>query len=316
MNLIFSYLLPYSDHYPGELYRQFYDYLKEKYKVNIEYVSLRELSHKYDLKEDYNNGFPSILNPYNLLIINKDNDKTFVHSLHDYAPATLENGSGIEKFDVVKFACVSRLTDDILNNKNKNNILQPSFYMLENISDHDLIVKHSKIEKEFDRVYFNGLSYWDRTKILNIFSKSSKFEIKIKSEGGYIPKNVYYETLSKYKFGFNMDGVAKICYRDLECFGLKTLLLRNNLDINLYDPLQPGKHYWNLFDNEVQDKINNNSDDNELLQIIESKIEDLLIDGNYEYIISEAHSWFVRNCLPKNQIKLLDKFTNNLEIFK
>jgi len=316
MNLIFSYHIPYSDHYPGELYRKFYDYLKENYDINIEYVNLRELSQKYNLKDDYNNGFPSIFNPYNLLIINKDNDKTFIHSLHDYAPATLENGSGIEKFDVVKFACVSRLTDDILTNKNQNKIIQPSFYMLENISDHNYILQHRKKEKKFDKVYFNGLSYWDRTKILSLLLESSKFEIKLKSEGGYIPKEIYYETLSNYKFGFNMDGVAKICYRDLECFGLNTLLLRNHLDINLYEPLQHGKHYWNIFDTEVMEKINSNTNKIEVLQLIETKIEEISTNGMYDHIVEEAQSWFLRNCLPENQINLLDSFTEGLEILK
>ena len=77
MKLIASYNLLYTDWYVGEFYSKFLEHLKNTYNVEIEYVHLNELAKKYNVPTDYSNGLPSFFSPFNFLLINESNNKTF-----------------------------------------------------------------------------------------------------------------------------------------------------------------------------------------------------------------------------------------------
>ena len=139
MNLLVSYDLFYHNWYVGEFYKRFTEKLTSIEGINVEVESPNVLASKHNLKTDYNNGLPSVFSPYNLIIQNKDNNKTFIHSWNDFAPAILDKGSGIEIFDVVKFACVSRLDQSYVDNARDGIIVQPSVYLLENWDEHSFI---------------------------------------------------------------------------------------------------------------------------------------------------------------------------------
>jgi hypothetical protein len=316
MKLIASYNLLYTDWYVGEFYLKFLEHLKNTYDVEIEYIHLNELAKKYNVSTDYSNGLPSFFSPYNFLLINESNNKTFVHSWHDYAPAILSNGSGIENFDVVKFSCVSRLDQGIIDSYNGTAKIQPSVYILESLSDFDLVEKYRSSKKVFDKVYFNALCHGIREKFIDVLSKSEKFNVKKKDKGGWLPKEKYYEEMSNHKFGLNLDGVAKICYRDLESFGLGTLLIREYLDVLTYEPLESGKHYVQLIDDDIKSKISDDSQTPYIIEKLETGINEIVTSGQYEYIINEARGWYDRNCLPENQIKIMTSFLEDFEIFK
>lgn len=316
MKLTVSYHHLYHDWYVGEMYIKFFDFLNSIDGIEIEYKHLNELADKYKLNSDYNNGFPSIFSPYNLLIINEENNKTFVHSWHDYAPAILLNGSGIENFDVSLFACVSRLDNDFLSTYNGGIKIQPSVYILESTTDLNFIDKFKDTEKIIDKVYFNALSYGVRGRYIDVLSNSDKFNVTKKDGGGWLPKDKYFEEMSKHKFGLNLDGVAKICYRDLELFGLNTLLVREKLDILTYEPIEVDKHYVNLIDDDIKSKINDDTQINYIIEKLEDGLNNIIDSGQYEYIINEARGWYERNTLPDNQIKILYSFLEDFEIFK
>jgi hypothetical protein len=302
--------------YAGTFYSTYFQRLKENSDIEVEYVHTHELAKRYNLRTDYNNSLPSVFSPYNLFIINEENNKTFIHSWHDYAPAIMTQGSGIENFDVVKFVCTSRLTQGEYDNKSQNYKIQPGFYMLENWDDSDFIEKNKSNLKEYNKAYFNGLNYGLRQRFVKTLSESAYFNIKIKDNGGFVPKPTYYEELSKHRFGFNLDGVGMICYRDLECLGLNVLLLREKLDVLMYEPLIAGKHYVEIIDSDIKNRIHNDDEKNYILEKIESKIQDLLDTDQVNYILHEGRQWYNRNCLKPKQFEIMDSFLENFEIFK
>jgi hypothetical protein len=316
MKLIASYQHLYTDWYVGEFYIKFVEYLKTIEGIEVEYKNLTELANKFETRSDYSNGLPSFFSPYNFLLYNEDNGKTFVHSWHDYAPAILVNGSGIENFDVVKFSCVSRLDQGIIDNYQGNAKIQPSIYIMESSSDFDFVEKYKGTEKIYDKVYFNALCHGIRERYIDVLSQSDRFNVKKKDKGGWLPKEKYYEEMSQHKFGMNLDGVAKICYRDLESFGLNVLLIREYLDVLTYEPLEVDKHYVKLIDDDIKSKINDDSQTSYVIEKLEHGIHEIVTSGQYEHIINEARGWYERNCLPENQIKIMTSFLEDFEIFK
>lgn len=316
MTLTVSYHHLYHDWFVGEFYIQFCEFLKTIPGLEINYVILSELAEKYNCKTDYNNGLPSVFSPYNLIITNEENGKTFIHSWHDYAPAILVNGSGIENFDVIKFACVSRLDQGIIDGYQGRAIIQPSIYILEGTSELDLIEINRFNEKIYDKVYMNALCHGVRERYIDVLNNSGMFNLKKKDKGGHLNKQNYYEEFSQYKYALNLDGVAKICYRDIEAFGLGSLLFREKLNVMTYEPIEVDKHYVELIDDDIKSKINDDSQIPYILEKIESKIQDVISNGQHEYIINEARGWYERNCLRDNQIKIMYSFLEDLEIFK
>lgn len=316
MKLTASYHHLYHDWYIGEFYIKFVEYLKTIEGIEVEYKHLNELASQFGTNTDYSNGLPSFFSPYNFVLFNKENNKTFVHSWHDYAPAILVNGSGIENFDVVKFSCVSRLDQGIIDNYHGTAKIQPSTYILESSSDFDFVEKYKGSEKTIDKVYFNALCHGIRERYIDVLSQSERFNVKKKDKGGWLPKEKYFEEMSQHKFGMNLDGVAKICYRDLESFGLGTLLIREYLNVLTYEPLEVGKHYVQLIDDDIKSKITDDSQTSYIIEKLENGINEIVTSGQYDYIINEARGWYDRNCLPENQIKIMYSFLEEFEIFK
>ena len=316
MNLIVAYDLLYHNWYVGEFYQKFTEHLKTIEGINVKKISLREMCNDYGLKHDYNNGFPSIFSPYNMLIINEDNGKTFVHSWHDYAPAMLENGSGIEKFNVVKFACVSRLDQNTIDKYKEKYNVQPSFYILENWKDHNLINENRFVEKKKNKIYFNGLCHGIREKFRQVLTQSVFFDFKNKNSEDYRSKEDYFKELSEYKYGLNLDGAAGICYRDLEYFGMGTLLLRDELNVVCSDPLIEGVHYLKIIDQDIKNLIHNNDNHPQVLSKIEKNVLNVLMSNDIPKILNNAREWFERNCLPENQINLMLSYLEDFRIFE
>jgi hypothetical protein len=316
MKLTVGYHHLYHDWYVGEFYIKFTEFLKTIPGLQIEYKHLNEFAQYYNCKTDYNNGLPSVFSPYNLIIQNESNGKTFIHSWHDYAPAILVNGSGIENFDAVKFSCVSRLDQNFIDSYNGTAKIQPSVYILENTSEFDFIEKNRNNEKINSKIYMNALCHGPRERYIDVLNKSEKFNLKKKDKGGHLVKNKYYEEFSSYKYALNLDGVAKICYRDLESFGLGCLLFREKLNVLTYEQLEVDKHYIELIDDDIKSKINDDSQIPYVIDKVENKINDVVNSGLGEHIVNESRNWYERNCLPENQVKIIHSFLEDFEIFK
>ena len=293
--------------YVGELYHQFYEYLVSKYGDGVIYVSLNDLSDRYGTTETPNTS--SIFSIYNLIITNKKTNKTFIHSLSDYAPCMMDDNSGILNFDVASFSCTSNLTEDIINRYSSNYNIIPSFYILENLSDLDLIESNrNKIDK-LNKIYFNGLCYGERDSYKTLLNTSDYFVFKNKSYStDYLNKTDYFTEISKYNFGLSLNGAAKICYRDLEYFGLGVLCLREPLNVITHDPLINDVHYITLLDDDIRSKLYDQNEHKYIIDKVTDKINNIIQDNNYYDIINNARLWYEENCLPKSQINKLESF--------
>lgn len=316
MNLLISFTHLYENWYVSELYKLVIEKITKVPGISVEVINSREYAKSFNINPDYHNGLPSVLSPMNLIIMNKDNGKTFIHSFHDYAPAIMEPKSGIDNFNVVKFACSSNLTQSHIENFKNTFIVQPSVYILELINEHEYIKSYKNNSKINEKIYFNGLCYGVREKYRQLLSNDPLFDFRKKDSEFYRTKHDYYREISEYKYGLSLNGAAKICYRDLEYFGMGVLNLRERMEILTYEPLVEDLHYVNFIDFDIQSKIFNKDYEGYIVNKLKDKFE-LILDNQTKYneIVTESRGWFERNCLPENQTDIIFSFLNNFEIF-
>jgi hypothetical protein len=312
--LIISYEQGYDNWYISEFYKYFHSKLSDNSDIEFEYMSLRQLSLNFN--QEFQTHSSTIFNWYNLVVYNPNNEKMFIHSWYDYAPEMIEFSVN-NNFNIVKFSCVSNLTDKIIDKYKDNFIVQPSVYCLENWSDIDMITSITKPKVRQNKAYFNGLNHGYRENIMNCLSNNEFFNIRTKVNPKHFrQKNDYYSELSNYNYGVSLNGAANICYRDLELFGLGVLNLRQPLNSKTYVPLIKNIHYIELFDDNLCDQIifNHNNPD----KVISEKVEELMdfsTTKEYDNIINESKKWFIDNCLPENQYNILVSFFENFDIF-
>ena len=311
--LIISYEQGYNNWYVSEFYKYFHKKLSEITNIQFEYVSLRDLSNKFG--KEYTNQTGSIFNWFNLVIYNQTTDKFFVHSWYDYAPEILKYSVNND-FNVVKFSCVSNLTDSIIEEYKDKIIVQPSVYYVENWKDIEYILSTESSSLKDNRAYFNGLNHGIRENILNSLSNNSFFNIRTKGNPEHFrQKKDYYDEVSKHKFGLSLNGAANICYRDLELFGLGVLNLRQPLNSKTYEPIVKDVHYVEFINDDLVNKI---LDKENIDSIINDKVGELLefsTTKQYNDMIEESKKWFIKNCLPENQFKTIVSFFDDFNIF-
>lgn len=311
--LIISYEQGYNNWYVSEFYKYFHKKLSEITNIQFEYVSLRDLSNKFG--KEYTNQTGSIFNWFNLVIYNQTTDKFFVHSWYDYAPEILKYSVN-NNFNVVKFSCVSNLTDSIIEEYKDKIIVQPSVYYVENWMDIEYILSTKTSSLKDNRAYFNGLNHGIRENVLNSLSNNSFFNIRTKGNPEHFrQKKDYYDEVSKHKFGLSLNGAANICYRDLELFGLGVLNLRQPLNSKTYEPIVKDVHYVEFINDDLVNKI---LDKENIDSIINDKVGELLefsTTKQYNNMIEESKKWFIKNCLPENQFKTIVSFFDDFSIF-
>lgn len=294
------------DWYAGEIHHYILKKFVEKYpNIKFSVFDNASFAKKYDLPNIEKN---SIANIYNLLIYNPNNNKLFINSLNDYAPCCLLEGTGVEKFNIAGFGCVSNHTDYYVKNFKNYNLL-PSFYILEKTSDIKRIEKLRNKPRIYNSAYFLGLIHSKRSFYVNVFKDCEVIKIFDKTKH-WKNRDDYFEELSNYKMSFSMDGAAIVCHRDIESIGIGNILVRESLDIKMFEPLIPNVHYIEILTKEektanlihykdiILDRVNSFISN-------ESKTNDML---------KECQKWFLNNCLPDSQFNIVDKLTNNLEI--
>lgn len=302
---IISYEFGYQDWYVSEFYKYFHKKLEDYLKIKLDYFSIRDLAKKYGYDMDNSDG---LFNWFNLIIVNKKNNKMFVHSWYDYAHVTMD-WCVKNNFNISKFSCVSNLTEEYIQ---KYSFAQPSVYYFENWSDHSTI-KEIKKNKKINKIYFAGLDYGLRGLFIDKFKNYDRFTLTAKNKD-YKNKKLYLEELSVHKFGLSFNGVANICYRDLELLALGTLNLREPLTSKTFNPLIPNVHYLEFID---QDFIKTIISGERIEEKIKEKLEFLdnfCNSSSYLEMIENGFDWYEKNCLPENQFKIISSFLEELNI--
>jgi hypothetical protein len=227
----------------------------------------------------------------------------------------MEESSGIENFDVVKFSCVSSLTKELYSQYSKKYNIVPSFYILEEWNEHDYIEKYRYEEKINSKLFFNGACYGIRNNFKNLLENNLYFEYKEKHYN-YKNKENYYKEISKYKHGFNLDGAAKICYRDIEYFGMGITLFRDELNIMTNEPIIKNEHYFVIIDDDIKSSIYDNGQKKYVIDKIENNIENVFKNYDVDSVIKNSRTWYERNSLPNNQLNTFIGFMEDFKIFK
>lgn len=312
--IIISYDVGYTNWYVSEFYEYFHQKLVEVSNIKIVYVPLRELAIHFG--QEQNNHKSTIFNWYNLILFNPTSEKFFVHSWYDYAPEILEY-SVTNNFNLVKFSCVSNLSEEIIQKYESKIEVVPSVYYLEGWSDLKSIDSLKDNKLKTNKCFFNGLSHGYRENILRSLSTNNFFNIKIKTNPEHFQnKQEYFNELSTHKFGLSLNGAANICYRDLELFGLGIVNLRQPLKTKTFNQLIEGIHYCEFLGDDLFKCIIDGIDINKSIDLKIEKLLDESSQGTLKNIIEESINWFNSNCLPENQFKIINSFLHNFEILK
>lgn len=305
-----------SDWYVGEIYKYISDQLILQYTdISFEIADILSLQQKYGIEEYSKNTIPSFFNKYNFIIHNPLNNKTFINSLHDYAPLCLYPDGGVEHFDVRCFGFSCNYNEQFVNPIIKYNP-KPSFYILENYSDLDKIQKYRDTTKTIHKALFLGLMHSSRPCIQNILKNSVLFDIKDKNiDNNWKNKEDYFKHASQYSMILSLDGAAKICYRDLEALGMGNILIRESLNTKLFNNLIPDEHYIEIIKEEEKHLLCNPSKINELKDLIEDRLLlNLKNQEKIDYIINNGFNWYNNNCIPEKQFSIIENLTNHLNI--
>lgn len=304
MSIIISYNLYQQNWYVGELYHSFYLNLLEN-KIDAKYIDIQHLCQKYNETFNYNNQYPSLFSIYSLIVLNTDKEIGFVCNLSDYAPLILEHKSAINKLNIKFFAMCSNLTNEHISRYSEYKII-PSFYILENWSDYSIINQFYNLQStKINKCYFNGLSYGYRSNYINQLRSNAFFDFKDKTQlSDFRQKEEYYKDLSQSRYGLSLNGAAKICYRDLELFGLGVLNVREPLEILTKDQLYPDIHYKIVLDDFIRNNIYYPEKTNEIIEKFLFNINQIS-NSEYDFIIHNARQWFINNIDPHMQISFL-----------
>lgn len=291
--------------YVGELHHAFAKRMSELYS-DIQIVSLSDMANHYSEPIDQrHNALASLFNIYNLIVYNTEKHIGFLHSLADYAPVLLEHKSALDKLNIKAFAFCPHHTETVIAQYSHLNIkLIPSFYMLENWDDYYHIEVHRHNSKQ-NGCYYNGLCYGHRELYVRHLKSNPFFVMKNKSDiADYRPKSIYYEEASKYKYGLSINGVAQICYRDVEYFGLGVLCIREPMSLITKDNLQSDVHYKTILDHFVTSNIFYPEKQHEITEYIIDKLNSISTEET-SYILDNARRWYENNALPDKQIDFL-----------
>lgn len=305
---IISYDQGYQDWYVTEFYKYFHKELEKTLHTTFQYEPIEIFAKRFNyIKENQNS---TLFNWFSLILYNKKTDKFFVHSWYDYANDIVE-WSVKSQFNIIKFSAVSNINEEVIQ---KYPFVQPSVYYLENWSDHKKINSYKYEKKDIQKAYFAGLDHGIRANVLSRLKNIEFFNIYTKSSN-FKQKNEYYEELSRHFYGLSLNGAANICYRDLELFGLGILNLRENLSIYTQNPIQNGVHYVEFITSDIVTKILHNDDnvDNLIKEKVEFVLE-LTHSTTYTDIIQQSQHWFVNNCTPYSQFKILSSMLEELSI--
>ena len=306
MAIIISYNKYQNNWCVGELYDYFAQIMGSEQEISI--IPIHELAKKYsEPNNTRENGYPSLFNIYNLIVYSEEKNIGFVHSLSDYSPVMLEHKSALDKLGIKAISFCSNLTDETIERYKHLDInIIPSFYVLENWNDYNLIEKeYASDQPKIDGCYFNGASYGHRASYINHLRSNSFFNLNDKSNNEfYRNKQEYYHELYQHRYGLSLNGAAKICYRDLECFGLGSLCLRESMDIKTKDQLSPDKHYKMVLDDFITHNIYYPDKSEQIIERLLHNINNISIEEE-KYIIHNAREWFINNIKPDNQVAFL-----------
>ena len=302
MTIIISYNKYQNNWCVGELYDAFAKTMK--YEQDTSFIPIHELANMYsEPNHARENGLPSIFNIYSLIIYNQEKHIGFIFSLSDYSQALLEHQSALDKLAIKAISFCSNLTKETIEKYKDINII-PSFYVLENWNDFRIIEHtYSRNQPKIDKCYFNGSAYGHRASYVNNLKANSFFNLKA-SNNSRNNKEEYYNELYEHRYGLSLNGAAKICYRDLECFGLGTLCLREPMNIQTKDQLLPDKHYKLVLDDFITQNIENPDKSNQVIEKLLHNINNISIEEE-KYILHNAREWFINNVNPDKQISFI-----------
>jgi hypothetical protein len=151
------------------------------------------------------------------------------------------------------------------------------------------------------------LCYGHRGFIKNLLNENENFIFKDKSDK-YTQKKDYFSELSDFNFGLSLNGAAKICYRDLEYFGMGVLNLREKLDILTKEPILENVHYLNFFDVDLHNLIYNPDNKKLVNDFLDNRLDVIIKEGLYTEIVNNSLEWFNRNCTLISQLQTLYSF--------
>ncbi len=309
--------------YVTSLFKKFINSIKSKYPEHTFDVEVDQSYEKYGQGGVFSCMSLSIINPENnnyVLISLFDNWKYHFMKHLGWEPKKMKQffyAGGFNFLDYFNFKKISTLNPDLEFPDNIQSVFNTFFYnpYFDCCYDEMESIYNNKNNVE-QKLYFRGWM-WDFRKQMTENINRDDILIIDKNENNQNLNYVdYLKDMSKYSVSLSLPGGTESCNRDIECFGIGVPVIRPHLQINYPDPLIPNYHYINCY--HYCDYTDNG---NPKYLSYEDFKENLIytwdkVKNNQEYldfISKNAREWFVKNCLPENNIELfLNKIDLNL----
>lgn len=182
----------------------------------------------------------------------------------------------------------------------------PFTYLTEQPAYYDEIYRLRK--KEVERIVPDKLFLYSALYRFRHFVKGDeRFYVRDKNDFEMISEGLtYQEYMNNFQVGFNLNGIAEICHRDIEFLGLGITLFRPKLNCKFHNELIPNYHYISVdYDDLKFEGFNGNYNKNLTDRIYQRWLE---VKDDIEYlkfVASNGQKWFDENCTKDKHAKIL-----------
>lgn len=105
-----------------------------------------------------------------------------------------------------------------------------------------------------------------------------------------VPYESYVRELAEHRVALALEGMGRLCHREIEAFGAGTPVLMPRLRTELHDELIPNHHYFAVDANVEKDRPE------QVVRRIEERYRQVAADPGYlDFVAANAMAWYDRN---------------------
>tara|TARA_B100002019_G_C21071335_1_gene499162 strand:- start:185 stop:793 length:609 start_codon:yes stop_codon:yes gene_type:complete len=182
----------------------------------------------------------------------------------------------------------------------------PFTYLTEQPAYYDEIYRLRK--KEVERIVPDKLFLYSALYRFRHFVRGDeRFYVRDKNDFEMISEGLtYQEYMNNFQVGFNLNGIAEICHRDIEFLGLGITLFRPKLNCKFHNELIPNYHYISVDYDDLKFEGFNGIYNKNLTDRIYQRWLEVKDDIEYlKFVASNGQKWFDENCTKDKHAKIL-----------
>lgn len=297
-------------------------YIAKFMNLAVEALQKKYDNHEFEIvrnpKLEKTGGYGHVSSPLNFSVLNPDTNKYIVVSSIDNWRNHLYGHLGWDPKNMVKmfysggfsFEDYYRLQPKHQLIPNIKNVYRSFYYGPYDFRYQDEITDLYNNRKPTNQnLVFRGLVFDLRKNIIMHIDDPTIKIIDRRAGGTNLSYLDFIKELANCKAALSLPGMSEICNRDIECFALGIPVLRPLLHTQFPDPLVPGYHYINVY-NDCDYNITEGNPGykypSDFGKYLTAKWH--IVRRNEEYlkfIGDNAREWYVKNCLIENNVNYL-----------